>query len=443
MTTPSRIALTVLFSVTLAGCTSGSNPPTCSFDDPAQMPPMPSSAGSGSAWPKFRANAQNTGAVTNVTVSASGPMQMFPAAGDPAKGAFIASPVLNNGEQFIYIGSTDGTMYRLSAANLIQDPSFNLVTSQAITSTAVAALRDGQDAIFVGGVNGYLYGANQTGPQAGYWPFLFSASLSASPALGSSDGTVYVGAANGVFAGICPNGITRFASSTTSTQASIQSSAAIGPDGTVYVGAGDRQLRALQNYGPLKWAFAASAPIVAAPVVEEQGTFVYVADRGGRVFKVNAATGAPVPGFTFEPAVRPISSSPALAGDRLYFGSDDFSLYAISTADGTVQWSVPTGGQIVSSPAVAIPPDGGNPVVVVGSMDGNLYYVEDDGSPDPPYTPVALCPNATDGKACDGEVCSTTECQPNQPQPIESSPAIGADGTVYIGTDSGRVYALR
>jgi outer membrane protein assembly factor BamB len=430
MTMLGRVVVTALLGLALTGCTSGSTGPSCSFADPAQMPPPPGGAGSGSAWPKFRANLQNTGTVTNVTVSDSPSIQaMFPPADELPRRAFIASPVLNNGEQFIYIGSADTIMYRLSAATLAQDTGFNLVSPLAFTSTAVAAIRDGQDAVFVGGTNGYLYGVDQTGnPLASFWPFVTNASISASPALATVDGTVYVGGVGGLFSAVCPNGLTRFGTSTPG----IQSSVAISPDGTtVFVGADDRQLRALQNFGSLKWAFAASGPIVTAPVVEVQGseTFVYVADRGGRVFKVNGTTGQPVPGFSFAPPVLPISSSPALAAGRLYFGSDDGNLYAISTADGSVQWSVHTDGQIVSSPAVAVATDQTGMMkvtVVVGSKDGNLYFV-DDADPQTPLV-VPLKP----GNTADEPI-----------EPIESSPAIGSDGTVYVGTDGGRVYALR
>jgi outer membrane protein assembly factor BamB len=437
MTPIGRFALTAIFAYTLVGCTSGNNPPTCSFNDPAQFLPTPApgtsgTPGTGSSWPKFRANVQNTGTVMNVTISAEGkPIFFQPTreAGDPKESPFVASPVLNDGEAFIYIGSTDGTLYRLRTSDLSQDTTFNQVASQAITSTALATLRDGTDAVFVGGAAGSLLGLTDTGDaQANYWPFVFNAFVSASPTMNPSDGTVYVGAESGIFSGICPNGIARFSGSTTS----IQSSAAIGPDETVYVGSNDRQLRAVQKDGPFRWAFAASAPIVTAPVVEVQGdsTYVYVADLGGHVFKVNAATGQPVSGFNFQPPVQPISSSPALALDRLYFGSDDGNLYAISTADGSVQWMVPTGGPIVSSPAVAIATDAeGNPtevIVVVGSKDGDLYFVND-ASPDMPRS-VALKPGIL----------------PDEPvEAIESSPAIGSDGTVYVGTNGGRVYAIR
>jgi len=479
------------------------------------LPPIPTPGvpSSGSTWPKFRANLQNTGTVHDIPVSTNGQiLWVFPPVGLPEalKKPFIASPVINQDGSLIYIGSADGTLYALYTGSLPAIPAtpgptptcvvapvptpgtrntcFNLTTTQPITSTAVAAVRNGNDAIFVGGGDALVYGVDQTGgAQGNHWPFPFSGFLSASPTMNLNDGTVYVGSESGAFAGVCPNGIARFGVSTMS----IASSAAIGADETVYVGADDQQLRSVQKNGVLNWAFSASAPIFAAPVVEvEDGTTVaiYVADRGGHVYKVDIngqpcgvsgsqcapfnfvvsamlsiaadagddmlslddagafpATGtlqasSQKVGYTKQPdtdtlmlespletslpagapitlVVGPIRSSPALTANRLYFGSDDGNLYACDKDTGAVVWTTSTGDSIVSSPAVAI--NGSHTIVVVGSTDGKLYFIDDDNTPTPPTTVIQLS------------------------GPIESSPAIGADGTVYIGTDAGDVYAIR
>jgi hypothetical protein len=62
-----------------------------------------------------------------------------------------------------------------------------------------------------------------------------------------------------------------------------------------------------------------------------------------------------------------IHSSPALAGDTLYIGSDDRRLYALDAATGQVRWSYETGGMVRSSPAVTAHG------VYVGAHDGVLY----------------------------------------------------------------------
>ena len=415
MRTPIRALLILVLFVPLAACSGGTSTPRCSLKDPAALATT-------SPWPKFRADLHNTGTVANAMVAMnSGQLDwVFPPQDEPAKGAFSASPVLSSDGTVLYIGSNDGVEYGLHTADGTRT-AFNLAASAPITSTALIGRRDAKDAIFVADGNGQLHGLTESSViQATNWPTAFGSFVSTSPTISETDGTLFLGASGGLFFGVCPNGVERFNLSFTG----VQSSAAI--DGTglktmVYVGADDRLLRAVTYNGIFKWSFAASAPIATAVVmgVESTGTFTYVADRGGRVFKVDTA-GRPASQFTqFGAAVGPISSSPALANGRLYFGSDDGNLYAIDATTGAKVWAAPfaTGDVIVSSPAVAT--GGANPVIVFGSNDGTVYFVEDTGA-----APMLMAMYTIGA-------------------PVRSSPAIGSDGVIYIGADDGRVYALK
>ncbi|MCU0610889.1 MAG: PQQ-binding-like beta-propeller repeat protein [Candidatus Eisenbacteria bacterium] len=64
------------------------------------------------------------------------------------------------------------------------------------------------------------------------------------------------------------------------------------------------------------------------------------------------------------------SSSPALAGMKVYVGSKDHHLYCLLTSSGEVLWKFKSGGGIGSSPAV----DAGN--VYFGSYDSTFYCVD-------------------------------------------------------------------
>ncbi|MEM2266100.1 MAG: PQQ-binding-like beta-propeller repeat protein [Candidatus Hadarchaeales archaeon] len=64
-----------------------------------------------------------------------------------------------------------------------------------------------------------------------------------------------------------------------------------------------------------------------------------------------------------------IHSSPSTDGQRIYFGSDDGKVYAL-TLSGNPVWSFKTGGPVVSSPLVL------GDTVYVGSYDGKLYALE-------------------------------------------------------------------
>jgi len=151
----------------------------------------------------------------------------------------------------------------------------------------------------------------------------------------------------------------------------------------------------------------------------------------------------------------PITGAPGIGRDgTIYFGSIDRSIYAVAP-DGTVKWSVPTGGLIdTCSPAIAA--DG---TIYIGSNDGNLYALRPDGTRRwtksfganaPASNSPAL---AADGtiyiKAGDGWLYAlnpadgTTRWRFNVGA-LQSyaSPSVAPDGTVYQGSDNGRLYAI-
>src|ERR1035437_1596371 len=80
---------------------------------------------------------------------------------------------------------------------------------------------------------------------------------------------------------------------------------------------------------------------------------------------------------------QPIKSSAAIADHRVFIGSDDSNLYALSADTGKPLWSFKTGESIEASPLVL---DG---VVFVGSADNNLYA-------------LAAAPGAVKGKNTNG-----------------------------------------
>ncbi len=409
------LATCLYISLTLMACTGGGDEgPTCSFDNPATV-------ASSSPWPKFRRDAANTGTIPLEDASAFDVLtapaankqaRVFPA-GDP-KGLFSASPVISDDGGIVYIGSNDATLYAINVADWTQELAFNLITAQPISAAALVAKRSGIDAIFAGSIDGRLYGVDADSvPQATNWPFNPGPPIDKAPNLGS-DGTVYTGSSGGFFFGVCPNGVIRFSISLGDVTPT-----AIGPDGTVYIAADDLQLRAFRNDGLARWSVSASQPISAAPVVDATGettTAIYVADGGGRVYKIDK-DGRPVSGFHFAGGSA-IHSSPALADGILYFGSDDGSIHAIATSSGDEipGWPIHTDGAVLSSPAVAV--FANERVIVVGSDDGGLYFVHDDGSATPTVARYDI------GSA------------------VRSSPAIGFDGSVYVGAEDGRVYAI-
>ncbi len=105
----------------------------------------------------------------------------------------------------------------------------------------------------------------------------------------------------------------------------------------------------------------------------------------------------------------PIHSSPAISGGRVFFGSQDYKLYALNAETGDKDWEFLTGSWVQSSPAVS----GGT--VYFGSNDGNLYSLDTQ----------------------DGEVNWKFKTR----FPVVSAPSVAGDG-VYFGSDDFYIYAL-
>jgi outer membrane protein assembly factor BamB len=104
-----------------------------------------------------------------------------------------------------------------------------------------------------------------------------------------------------------------------------------------------------------------------------------------------------------------VDSSPAVVGDRVFVGTADGDLCAVSADQGQVLWRFSTGGAVVSSPAVA------DDRVVFGSVDCFVY-----------------CVGAADGKL---------RWKYRTWKPVTAPPTVAA-GVVYVGSVDGSLTAL-
>ncbi len=173
--------------------------------------------------------------------------------------------------------------------------------------------------------------------------------------------------------------------------------------------AGDFQRTGLSDsngprFGCVKWKFEMDDAVPTSATVGPDGR-VHVACEDGKLYALDA-DGTPL--WSYD-ANSPLVSSPTIGPDgTVYVGSANAKLYVID-ADGNLRWTHTTGGPVHSSPAVS--PDGKE--IYLCSEDGILYALGRDGS--------ELWTFATKGP---GSVPTGS---------IFASPAIGADGSVYIG----------
>jgi len=128
-----------------------------------------------------------------------------------------------------------------------------------------------------------------------------------------------------------------------------------------------------------------------------------------------------------------ILSSPVIAANTVFFGSNDHHLHALDLSTGAEKWKFKTGGRIPSSPAFA------NGVVFFLSYDANLYAVDAAGG-------TLKWKFATGGERrfAARHLHGMEPAAESMPDPFDfylSSPVV-ADGIVYFGSSDTNVYAL-
>jgi outer membrane protein assembly factor BamB len=179
--------------------------------------------------------------------------------------------------------------------------------------------------------------------------------------------------------------------------------------GTVYVSAGNTLLVLNGSTGATNWQSSVSIDVLAAtPVVGMNGTVVYAGGaETGLLYAFNAATGATL--WTYSTGSS-ISAPAAVSPDgQMVYVSSGNQLTAIYGATGQHAWTYVA--ESVKGPVVSA-----SGIVYVGSID-----------------PAMAAINGTTG--------ARMWLTAIQGQPLLTPAAIGADGTVYLGTTTG-VYAF-
>jgi outer membrane protein assembly factor BamB len=446
-----------------SACTSGGGV-SCSNAGGTQL--------AATTWPKFRADAANTGrAAVDLNQSTGNgslvfdgrcniqnlaclmgetPTQCNTPAGQTCVpiGQVSATPILglpNPGFSAlpqIFVASSDGNVYIVNTAG----SSVSLLPNQIFLPSAIVGspLAGADGNLFVPG-NGRLSQFFADGLLKNTAPL--SGATSASPNIwggdeGTVNGTVFIGTESGAFTAVCPNGVNKFSVTFPQTQ----STAALVPDPNtptasprtpiIVAGGLNGQVRAYTLKGRLYWSFFAASTIIAAVMIDPISNLFYVADTTGHVFAgtllVNQPSGQLDPDFNFT-ADAGITASPALGRDspdvagRMYVADQNGTLYALDRASGNVLWTFQADGPISASPAVAT--GGTNDVIVLAA---DLLGVVDPGTPP---VPIGGRVYAIRDDGDRGTALWTFDAD----HAIgASSPAIGADGTVYIGRQGAR-----
>jgi outer membrane protein assembly factor BamB len=345
-----------------------------------------------SAWPMYCHDVKHTGRSPYSTVNTSSVEKWI----YKISFSFIGGPVVDD-EGTIYFGTHD-----LLAIYPNGTLKWSFDTDGWCERTCPAIDKNGT--IYIGTVSPdekYLYAINPDGTMK--WRYGVSGVYS-SPAIANDGIIIFTDTDNCYIKALYPNGTLKWSYKTGHV---VYSSPAIGDDGTVYCGSHDTYLYALYpNNGTLKWRYKTGNWVRVSPCIADDGTIYVVSldnylhavySNGTMKWKTNVGAG----------------TSPTINQDgTIYAGYT--KLHAIDPTDGSIKWIFDVQGKI----------RGATPC---NSIDGTIYLGNSDGS-----DIVAVNPNGTE------------KWRVSIGGDVESAPAIGEDGTVYIGDgrDDGFLHAF-
>jgi outer membrane protein assembly factor BamB len=159
-----------------------------------------------------------------------------------------------------------------------------------------------------------------------------------------------------------------------------------------------------QSQGRFVWSVDLGIPTRSVPVVVDNSIYI------GGDFKLMALDAHTGHGLWERSTTGPVHTSPAVAGDRLYIGLQDWRVLALDRHTGTTLWEFTMQDGVAGSASVA------QGMVYIGSMDGFLYALD-------AATGTLIWKFKTEEQAL-------------------SPPAIEA-GTLFLSSTDGSLYAMR
>ena len=221
----------------------------------------------------------------------------------------------------------------------------------------------------------------------------------------------------------------------------------------LYVGTQDQDVRALNaETGQTIWEFnlrgevEADRAVYGTPAISDG--VAYVGGYDGMLYALNLANGNDLWDATVGNG-EAIVGGAAVGGGLVFVGSSDGFLYAYDAEDGVFQWRFPTGNFIWATPAVA------NDRVYFGSMDQKVYALDLDGQliwEFPTGGAVTAEPLVEDGRvyigsfssdfyALDAENGNMIWKFPDANNWYWSRAVTNGD-TLFVGSTDGNLYAL-
>ncbi len=396
-------------------------------------PSLQSSAAS--AWPMFHGNAQHTG-----LSPFPGPTVPFLRWTFQTRGPVDASPTVGHGR--IYVTSEDGNLYALNMQGQLLwkfQTNSTLISSPAIGSDGTIYLGSSIPCLTCrySQSEGIVYAINPAGKLK--WNLTIEApeggSLS-SPTIGR-DGTIYMSQVGFSIAAVNSNGTLKWQ---LTTGGEVFDPPALAPDGTLYAGIDDPDpsgacgecFVALNPDGTVKWSLGqfeigGFTSGFSSPAVGSDGT-IYV---DGTALNPDGTVKWRNPG-TF--------LSPSIGSDGTVYGSGEGGLFALNSA-GSLKWEFPVGKSggtcspsgcsyvFVQQSSAALASNG------LAYFGSGVTYLPSGSFPYGTSTLYAVTQSGT--LAWRFVIASSAGSNFSV-----SDPAVGSDGTIYVGSADGNVYAF-
>jgi outer membrane protein assembly factor BamB len=209
----------------------------------------------------------------------------------------------------------------------------------------------------------------------------------------------------------------------------IFSTPVIGGDGTIYVGSADHYFYALRPDGGPLWRFRTGGIIDAAAAIGRhvkklRSAPITIGSGDERLYHLRTDPDLPRRRrivWAFEPTLPPVGGQQVSwwegnvaigPGDTIYAGNTGGAVYAISPG-GKLRWATARGQSVWTTPAFG-----------TGAETGNSFW------------------GSVDLFAFSLDQIGQRRWQTFTPGYVTSSPALGSDGTVYVGSFDHRLYAL-
>ena len=275
---------------------------------------------------------------------------------------FFAAPTVTSDGQLI-VASYDHKLYSLNPDNGQINWTFEKAKGKFIASPLVT-----EDAIYASCADENLYAIDMKGNPL--WVFPTKHALWSKPVL--HNGVLYLAALDSQLYAFNPkNGDVIW--SIDMGGASV-ATPVLDAKGNLYIGTFAKEMLSIDPSGKIRWRTTTQAWVWSSALIDEQQ--VYFGDTSGNFYGLDLSNGKV--NWQIIPSATPISGTPLLINNTIYFANEGGILYAIDK-QGKALWNVPVNGKVHADlhyidNLIFVAPEGGDALLLSFSTDGQRKW---------------------------------------------------------------------